>query len=168
MYLTERRMKYVFFFFQAEDGIRDLIVTGVQTCALPISPLRDPTPELRDRSARSRLHPRDGPRRPDRLRGPREVVPADVDRPGGRSALAHEADLRIGSGLHVRGPGTGREPGVRNLQGLRHPRDARTVHHATRAEGRHDGVRARAHADPLAQPRGDGEERGAAEPPGEG
>src|SRR3989440_129145 len=29
----------VFFFFQAEDGIRDLIVTGVQTCALPISGL---------------------------------------------------------------------------------------------------------------------------------
>src|SRR2546421_4665080 len=28
----------VFFFFQAEDGIRDLIVTGVQTCALPILP----------------------------------------------------------------------------------------------------------------------------------
>src|SRR5207302_3869872 len=29
----------VFFFFQAEDGIRDFHVTGVQTCALPISPL---------------------------------------------------------------------------------------------------------------------------------
>src|SRR2546421_5616977 len=28
---------WLFFFFQAEDGIRDLIVTGVQTCALPIS-----------------------------------------------------------------------------------------------------------------------------------
>src|SRR5258708_25972221 len=27
-----------FFFFQAEDGIRDDLVTGVQTCALPISP----------------------------------------------------------------------------------------------------------------------------------
>src|SRR2546430_3409472 len=27
------------FFFQAEDGIRDLTVTGVQTCALPIYPL---------------------------------------------------------------------------------------------------------------------------------
>src|SRR5690349_23752467 len=27
---------FVFFFFQAEDGIRDLYVTGVQTCALPI------------------------------------------------------------------------------------------------------------------------------------
>src|SRR5690349_24940554 len=27
---------FLFFFFQAEDGIRDLYVTGVQTCALPI------------------------------------------------------------------------------------------------------------------------------------
>src|SRR5256886_13272209 len=27
------------FFFQAEDGIRDLTVTGVQTCALPILPM---------------------------------------------------------------------------------------------------------------------------------
>src|SRR5260370_9315467 len=27
---------FVFFFFQAEDGIRDSSVTGVQTCALPI------------------------------------------------------------------------------------------------------------------------------------
>src|SRR6266478_7981801 len=30
-----------FFFFQAEDGIRDLTVTGVQTCALPISGSED-------------------------------------------------------------------------------------------------------------------------------
>src|SRR5256886_4992644 len=29
----------LFFFFQAEDGIRDLTVTGVQTCALPICAL---------------------------------------------------------------------------------------------------------------------------------
>src|SRR5699024_233610 len=29
---------YPFFFFQAEDGIRDRNVTGVQTCALPICP----------------------------------------------------------------------------------------------------------------------------------
>src|SRR2546425_9347889 len=33
-----RRLGY-FFFFQAEDGIRDKLVTGVQTCALPISDL---------------------------------------------------------------------------------------------------------------------------------
>src|SRR5690625_7433924 len=35
----------VLFFFQAEDGIRDGHVTGVQTCALPISP-RPPRPRL--------------------------------------------------------------------------------------------------------------------------
>src|SRR5688500_19932671 len=29
-------LSYLFFFFQAEDGIRDYKVTGVQTCALPI------------------------------------------------------------------------------------------------------------------------------------
>src|SRR2546428_4981841 len=34
--LAGDRVGYLFFFFQAEDGIRDLIVTGVQTCALPI------------------------------------------------------------------------------------------------------------------------------------
>src|SRR2546423_5668759 len=28
--------RFLFFFFQAEDGIRDKLVTGVQTCALPI------------------------------------------------------------------------------------------------------------------------------------
>src|SRR2546430_3661733 len=50
---------FFFFFFQAEDGIRDLTVTGVQTCALPISyrspggpPLRpaSPSPASRTRS----------------------------------------------------------------------------------------------------------------------
>src|SRR5882762_11541689 len=33
----ENATKLFFFFFQAEDGIRDSSVTGVQTCALPIS-----------------------------------------------------------------------------------------------------------------------------------
>src|SRR2546422_4225695 len=32
-----RSYRSLFFFFQAEDGIRDVAVTGVQTCALPIS-----------------------------------------------------------------------------------------------------------------------------------
>src|SRR5262249_58117537 len=41
----------MFFFFQAEDGIRDWSVTGVQTCALPIYTERD---EL-NRSAIRRL-----------------------------------------------------------------------------------------------------------------
>src|SRR5699024_11859548 len=35
-----------FFFFQAEDGIRDRNVTGVQTCALPISPSMEDYIEL--------------------------------------------------------------------------------------------------------------------------
>src|SRR2546422_9278805 len=48
---------YIFFFFQAEDGIRDVAVTGVQTCALPIS-----RPRRCDGAERS------GPRRPFRRR----------------------------------------------------------------------------------------------------
>src|SRR5256886_12088017 len=36
-YRAELRDVCAFFFLQAEDGIRDLTVTGVQTCALPIS-----------------------------------------------------------------------------------------------------------------------------------
>src|SRR5205823_10256493 len=36
-----------FFFFQAEDGIRDKLVTGVQTCALPISDVRLPASSSR-------------------------------------------------------------------------------------------------------------------------
>src|SRR5882762_10628148 len=80
--------RYIFFFFfQAEDGIRDSSVTGVQTCALPISPRgpgqrgrRAPPPwplgaaalrvsERRGGGAaqdagRTR-RPGDGPRRPD-------------------------------------------------------------------------------------------------------
>src|SRR2546425_8677308 len=36
-------MTSLFFFFQAEDGIRDKLVTGVQTCALPIWLFQQPT-----------------------------------------------------------------------------------------------------------------------------
>src|SRR6266496_1597972 len=48
-----------FFFFQAEDGIRDLYVTGVKTCALPIS--RRPSPiKHRWPQARQRTRPPSG------------------------------------------------------------------------------------------------------------
>src|SRR5688572_31021915 len=40
---TERTNRVLFFFFQAEDGIRDLTVTGVQTCVLPIFEVNDLT-----------------------------------------------------------------------------------------------------------------------------
>src|SRR2546426_7828490 len=38
--MNTRTLVVYFFFFQAEDGIRDYKVTGVQTCALPISGAR--------------------------------------------------------------------------------------------------------------------------------
>src|SRR5256884_2024390 len=60
-----------FFFFQAEDGIRDVAVTGVQTCALPISRA------LARRMARAR-RARDAGRRPAG-RPRRRAVDADPD-----------------------------------------------------------------------------------------
>src|SRR5256885_7508475 len=49
----------LFFFFQAEDGIRDYKVTGVQTCALPISSaaeLREIYRPILDRTFRCPVH----------------------------------------------------------------------------------------------------------------
>src|SRR2546422_4411435 len=62
----------VFFFFQAEDGIRDVAVTGVQTCALPISNLIVVVPGIQAIDAPARLQPaaqpeRTGGRRADDL-----------------------------------------------------------------------------------------------------
>src|SRR5580698_2204246 len=45
-------LRVVLFFFQAEDGIRDCHVTGVQTCALPISPPRVPRAEGQRQASR--------------------------------------------------------------------------------------------------------------------
>src|SRR2546429_945603 len=58
----------VIFFFQAEDGIRDVAVTGVQTCALPISPPR--TARARAPSADLRSRPRSQSGRGGRCRRP--------------------------------------------------------------------------------------------------
>src|SRR5439155_11712454 len=56
---------FIIFFFQAEDGIRDGHVTGVQTCALPICRLRRP-PAAEDGddmavAAKTRTRERGGP-----------------------------------------------------------------------------------------------------------
>src|SRR5437870_8317086 len=48
-------MRSCFFFFQAEDGIRDGHVTGVQTCALPISHLHISTSSSSGTRATGRL-----------------------------------------------------------------------------------------------------------------
>src|SRR5690606_40116055 len=65
------------FFFQAEDGIRDFHVTGVQTCALPIC-----TAPTRTRRGSSRGSCRCGPRRgPRSFRWrPQEVRPLALRR----------------------------------------------------------------------------------------
>src|SRR3712207_7110553 len=47
---------YSFFFFQAEDGIRDIGVTGVQTCALPIWPWAASDPLAADLQRRGVPH----------------------------------------------------------------------------------------------------------------
>src|SRR2546427_4539885 len=60
-----------FFFFQAEDGIRDLTVTGVQTCALPISQHHQRPGERRDAPAW----------RPPREAPQKHVEPAQQDEP---------------------------------------------------------------------------------------
>src|SRR2546430_12052566 len=84
-----------FFFFQAEDGIRDLTVTGVQTCALPISGLRQ-----------GALNPR----------GPRGLARRDARRVG--AAAARGGGAR-GAGGVGRGAGGGRgesSGGARSLK----------------------------------------------------
>src|SRR5207249_7533303 len=63
---------FFFFFFQAEDGIRDRNVTGVKTCALPISPRR-PTRCSRDEAARSCDRLRRSRAPPLRARAPRRT-----------------------------------------------------------------------------------------------
>src|SRR5437763_4848212 len=123
----------LFFFFQAEDGIRDTSVTGVQTCALPISRDDDrdvpllPTVD----SGRTRLHrhqalralprPAAARRRSDRRRGgPDRTVrpalwPARLD--GGSDGPAHHPHrrFRAAGGPRADRDRAQRRAGVRDL-----------------------------------------------------
>src|SRR6266700_588229 len=73
---------FFFFFFQAEDGIRDFHVTGVQTCALPISVRRFIAPDIyamRDLSNAKAEQPAESAwRRPARARTERAFASAAV------------------------------------------------------------------------------------------
>src|SRR5215467_14674536 len=60
----------IYFFFQAEDGIRDYKVTGVQTCALPIFGARALSPNLGERMMAGRLF--------DKSVTVRELMPQDL------------------------------------------------------------------------------------------
>src|SRR5256884_4352950 len=90
------------FFFQAEDGIRDVAVTGVQTCALPIS---SPNQTLSPAGAEAgvgqpafeqgRLH------RPSASRdaAARSAAPENLDRGNRRRSEEHTSELQ--SRLHL-------------------------------------------------------------------
>src|SRR5256885_5393468 len=81
--ISIRYISLFFFFFQAEDGIRDYKVTGVQTCALPISRARADYGS--PRRARSQA------RRRARLRRPRPRRQHDLRR---IALCAHPPDER--------------------------------------------------------------------------
>src|SRR5215471_21810024 len=102
-FLFALNLFFFFFFFQAEDGIRDLYVTGVQTCALPISGCRErpvqPVPALLVVPAQV-PEPRQGRRQPQRG--------GDV-RPVTRGLERHAQVVRLGlqpfRGLRLLRPG---------------------------------------------------------------
>src|SRR3989475_1721607 len=130
----------IFFFFQAEDGIRDLTVTGVQTCALPIS-----LPAL---PGRARLHgrrrrvavPTQGARRPRDPRGRAE------QRDGGLSRRRRRARAHAGVRRRVRAGRAGRRGGGAD--------DHRLPRHGHRRDRRR--VRRRGHRRPRQHRRLDG------------
>src|SRR5207245_8601109 len=89
---------FCLFFFQAEDGIRDATVTGVQTCALPIlsvNPrLSSPLPKI-PRSDSS-------PRRPWRADRPRAPLLA-FSCPKAAFCAARSEERRVGKECRYRG-----------------------------------------------------------------
>src|SRR2546422_2574200 len=92
-----------FFFFQAEDGIRDVAVTGVQTCALPISPR---TLRRRDR--------RFG------VRGAQAPAPSRARRGDAESAASCARDLDGAPGRERKTPRTRSEEHTSELQSRLH------------------------------------------------
>src|SRR2546430_11292436 len=133
----------VFFFFQAEDGIRDLTVTGVQTCALPIctQDSRGTGASARGRIARPR--PADGPARPHR--GARRLPAVGVavdhrDRLGGHRSLRVARARHQGAGARAPYRGTEHAPAARGWwYHLAGPEATRRA--LTRIAGRADGAR---------------------------
>src|SRR5690606_40228160 len=97
------------FFFQAEDGIRDFHVTGVQTCALPISgldqdrrsarhlPLQQRYPAGRGRQGDHRLRCRAWLtlRRPERKRSEERRVGKECRSRGSRSTERKKVKQRV-------------------------------------------------------------------------
>src|SRR2546430_247443 len=114
-----------FFFFQAEDGIRDLTVTGVQTCALPISRARDGRASRDRHSAVSAPAGgrRDAVRAPAAVwraaAGPDALERARVLAAGGEQLLGpqrHRAPASLRASLHATASARETAPGGRDSQ----------------------------------------------------
>src|SRR6266478_6556193 len=109
---------YFFFFFQAEDGIRDLTVTGVQTCALPICHHGRPpgrAPVRQRRALRRPAVPGAGgepDRRRRRLRG---GFPPPLR--AGRRSMGRGGGRCVRGGPLRGGPGPGGDPRRRTPRG---------------------------------------------------
>src|SRR2546430_13962684 len=103
------------FYFQAEDGIRDLTVTGVQTCALPISPkadVRHLTCELVAGPVVVRPSPMIAPHRHGRL--VRKSLPSSglMESSGGAGAHPYSDFVRTHVGEPWNGVGSGNGDGA--------------------------------------------------------
>src|SRR2546430_9030743 len=98
------------FFFQAEDGIRDLTVTGVQTCALPISGTCAPPPyggrrhDVRHavRVGPARVRRGDPPRPPQRRPPARLRSPRDPSSGGRERGVVGEEGRSRGAPRHLK------------------------------------------------------------------
>src|SRR6266850_2343506 len=104
-----RRLDHEFFFFQAEDGIRDYKVTGVQTCALPICRSSGPPPLFQDWAIR-----------PPRIGAASRASAAGVASGGARILWGIGAPAWRG---HANNAANKRQPGCR-ISGSRDCRDA--------------------------------------------
>src|SRR3989475_10804815 len=133
----------MFFFFQAEDGIRDLTVTGVQTCALPICFV----PSCQDATAE--------PERVERPTGCGSCVTGVWVAPGwrrhGAPMYLRRGTLRYrpGGGVAVpclqqpEGTGGAVQTALRVSPETRTTRDAERPHRGSRAVGARSPARAR-------------------------
>src|SRR3989449_650094 len=152
---------FFFFFFQAEDGIRDVAVTGVQTCALPISPFRlrqahrGGIPAVRRGAVRPGRRRRGAPHR----RAARGVRADELEGRAGRGVQprhAPEADHLERpdppAGVHRRGRADGgprpqgRPPAQEHLPPVRRQRRDRADEHAHAGSRRGDVRSGRHHA----------------------
>src|SRR3989441_8230584 len=99
---------FIFFFFQAEDGIRDKLVTGVQTCALPISAEQEPD-DVDDTAEQAHLDADDHQERAVALeaRGLRGVGPDELDE------TEHQVALEVDEERHVQRARGGHESPIR-------------------------------------------------------